>query len=225
MEMGQDGGDLCGAAYTRSGSFPPVSDLLSSLQDSILSPQENTDKFTMCGLRVNHPALGSVRPYSSSVSPSEEDEPSSLCSLPSDETHRSFQRTRNLPEESDESIPEFYHSTSSEERRREPSRPQYNPLHRGALQCRSTANQSQNPVTGQCHGSVQGGSSSSSSGSQGKFSYTDNCTIIFKWCLWNQNVSYKVTDTCEHCFSDRSRSVSDLHPRVPASEPSYSTLL
>lgn len=171
MEIGGgDGSDLCAGAFARSGSFPPMLDLLSSLQDSILSPQENTDKFTASGFHVNNPVLGSVRPYTSSVSQSEVDKPSSLCSLPSCESHRTFQRTPNEPVESDESIPECQ-SAFSEERRCQLRRLQRNPVKPG-LQCRSTAgatpNQSQglNPVTGQCHGSVQEGSSLSSSGSQ-----------------------------------------------------------
>ncbi|XP_018416200.1 PREDICTED: interleukin-1 receptor-associated kinase 1 [Nanorana parkeri] len=172
MEMGYDGSDPCAAAYAGPGSFPPVSDLLSSLQDSILSPQENTDKFTICGLLVNDPALGSVRPYTYGVSQSEEDKPSSLCSLSSCESHKIFQRTPNLPVESDESIPEYSQSTFSGEHRNELRRPKCIPLHRGALQCRSTAcaspskSESLKHMTGQCHGSVQEGSSLSSSGSQ-----------------------------------------------------------
>ncbi|XP_072287519.1 interleukin-1 receptor-associated kinase 1 [Pyxicephalus adspersus] len=163
VEMGHDGSDPCAAAYAGSSSFPPVSGLLSSLQDSILSPQENTDKFTPCALYVNNPAKGSVRPYN--YSKSEEDKPSSLCSLPSCESHGTFQRTRNQPVESDESIPEFYPSEGKL------NKPQCNPLQRGALQCRSTPRlapnrtQSLEPVLGQSFGSAQGGSSLSSSGS------------------------------------------------------------
>lgn len=174
METGHDGSDPC-AAYAHSGSFPPVFDLLSSLQDSILSPQENTDKFTACGLRVDNPALGSVRPYSYCVSQSEEDKPNSLCSLPSCESHK-VPRTPNMPVESDESIPEYSQSTFSEEHRSDLRRSQCIPLRRGALQCRSTAcgaasqPERLNRMTGQCHGSVQLGSSLSSSGSQGRFS-------------------------------------------------------
>ncbi|XP_075040955.1 interleukin-1 receptor-associated kinase 1 isoform X2 [Mixophyes fleayi] len=98
----------------RSLSFPLVLDLLSSLQDSILTPQENTDKFTPGCILVNPPALGSVRPYTPSVS-QYEDKLGSLYSISSSGTQRTFQRSPNIPVESDESVPEFSNAAASQE--------------------------------------------------------------------------------------------------------------
>ncbi|XP_068104344.1 interleukin-1 receptor-associated kinase 1 isoform X2 [Hyperolius riggenbachi] len=174
VEVGHDIGDLHRSLSSGSDSFPPVSSLLSSLPDSILSPQENTDRFTPLGLQMNAPALGSVRPYSPSVSHTEEDKPSSLCSLSSCGSRRTFPRTPNLPVESDESVPEFCHSASSVGHMSELNRPQCSPSRRGALQCRSTVqpawcpSQSLNPAAGPSRAfcSRPSGSSLSSSVSQ-----------------------------------------------------------
>ncbi|XP_069841928.1 interleukin-1 receptor-associated kinase 1 [Dendropsophus ebraccatus] len=86
-------------------SFPPVLDLLSSLQASVLTPQENTDKFTPYSPPGDPPALGSVRPYSPCVL-QYDDKLADFCSMSSCESQRTFRRTPNLPEESDESVPE-----------------------------------------------------------------------------------------------------------------------
>lgn len=151
-------------------TFPPVLDLLSSLQASLLTPQENTDKFALYGGASGESrASGSVRPYSSSVL-NYDDKLVNFCTFSSCGSERTFQRTPNLPEESDESVPELSlgaaspeltcgHIPGLQETRSTP--------HIRALQCRSTALAASepNPSAGQ-GGSMAGESSLASSDSQ-----------------------------------------------------------
>ncbi|XP_073495944.1 interleukin-1 receptor-associated kinase 1 isoform X2 [Phyllobates terribilis] len=150
-------------------SFPPLLDLLSSLQPSVLTPQENTDKFTPYGTSIDAPALGSVRPYSHSALQFD-GKLVDFCSISSCESLRTCRRTPNLPEESDESVsvsslaaasPElaFGHIPDQQELR--------SSSHPRALQCRSTVLQTSdlNSSAGQ-GSSIQEGSSSASGDSQ-----------------------------------------------------------
>ncbi|XP_063792456.1 interleukin-1 receptor-associated kinase 1 isoform X2 [Pseudophryne corroboree] len=152
-------------ASAMNDSFPLVLDLLSSLQDSILTPQENTDKFTPDGFLVDSPpALGSVRPYSPYVS-RYEDKLGVFSSISSSGSLRTFQRTPNIPVESDESVPEFSRATASQQHSSGEVPGTTSPI--AAMQCRSTvlsaSNRSPTPETfaGQNNGSsaMQGGSS------------------------------------------------------------------
>ncbi|XP_040260987.1 interleukin-1 receptor-associated kinase 1 [Bufo bufo] len=87
----------------QNDSFPPVLDMLSSLEASVLTPQENTDKFTPFGTPGVAAASGGVRPYSPCAY---DDQLVNFCSISSYGSERTFQRTPNLPEESDESVPD-----------------------------------------------------------------------------------------------------------------------
>ncbi|XP_075691546.1 interleukin-1 receptor-associated kinase 1 [Rhinoderma darwinii] len=150
-------------------SFPPVFDLLSSLQDSILTPRENTDRFSPYGTSGDAPALGSVRPYSPCAL-QYDDKLVNFCSISSSGSLRAFERTPNLPEESDESVPDLSLAAASPEltcghisvHQETVSTP-----HERALQCRSTVLAATDPKTpaGQ-GGSIQGGSSLASEDSQ-----------------------------------------------------------
>lgn len=130
-------------------TFPPVLDLLSSLQASLLSPQENTDKFSLYGASGDAPASGSVQPYSSSVL-QYDDKLVNFCTISSCESQRTFQRTPNLPEESDESVPELSLAAALPEHRGGhlpgPQETRSTP-HMRALQCRSTVLATSEPNT------------------------------------------------------------------------------
>ncbi|XP_077139792.1 interleukin-1 receptor-associated kinase 1 isoform X1 [Ranitomeya variabilis] len=151
-------------------SFPPLLDLLSSLQPSVLAPQENTDKFTPYGTSIDAPALGSVRPYSQSAL-QYDDKLVDFCSISSCESLRTSRRTPNLPEESDDSVsvlslaaasPDLAcgHIPDQQELRSSP--------HTKALQCRSTVLATSDLNTSAGRGSsIQGNSSSASGDSQG----------------------------------------------------------
>ncbi|KAG9477865.1 hypothetical protein GDO78_013055, partial [Eleutherodactylus coqui] len=140
-------------------SFPPVLDLLSSLQASLLTPQENTDKFTPYGTCGGALASGSVRPYS----PLQYDEKlENFCTISSCES----QRTPNLPEESDESIPELSLAAASPglECSASPGGQEtHSSPHMRALKGRSTVLTASDLNRG---GSTQGGSGSASGDSQ-----------------------------------------------------------
>ncbi|XP_066436830.1 interleukin-1 receptor-associated kinase 1 [Eleutherodactylus coqui] len=140
-------------------SFPPVLDLLSSLQASLLTPQENTDKFTPYGTSGGALASGSVRPYS----PLQYDEKlENFCTISSCES----QRTPNLPEESDESIPELSLAAASPglECSASPGGQEtHSSPHMRALKGRSTVLTASDLNRG---GSTQGGSGSASGDSQ-----------------------------------------------------------
>lgn len=144
-------------------TFPPVLDLLSSLQASLLTPQENTDKFALYGASGDAPASGSVRPYCSSVL-DYDDKLVNFCTFSSCESQRTFPRTPNLPEESDESVPELSLAAASPELTCGPQETRSTP-HIRALQCRSTALAASDTPAGQ-GGSLADGSSLASSDSQ-----------------------------------------------------------
>ncbi|KAM3911958.1 interleukin-1 receptor-associated kinase 1 isoform 2-T2 [Leptodactylus fuscus] len=136
-------------------SFPPVLDLLSSLQDSVLSPQENTDKFTPYGTSGDAAASGRVQPYSPCAL-QYDDKLVNFCSTFSSESQRTFRRTPNLPEESDESIPGSSLAAASPEPLQghiSGQRETRCPPHIRALQCRSTVLASSDTSTPAGHGS------------------------------------------------------------------------
>ncbi|KAM4697204.1 interleukin-1 receptor-associated kinase 1 [Rhinophrynus dorsalis] len=94
--------------------FPPVLELVSSLQGVVLTPEENTDKFTPCGIPGRLSGKGGVQPYSPAI-PRYEGQLDSFCSMSSDLSLRTFQGNQNTPVESDESVPDSYMAASSQD--------------------------------------------------------------------------------------------------------------
>ncbi|KAG8554405.1 hypothetical protein GDO81_003786 [Engystomops pustulosus] len=146
-------------------SFPPVLDLLSSLQASVLTPQENTDKFTPCGISASSGSLRLCGPCALQC----EDKLVNFCSISSSGS-RTFQRTPNLPEESDESLPESSLAAALPGLPCGPHPRQqgaHSPHHGPALQCRSTVLAASDVGSSAGAGSsLQGGSSLASGPSQ-----------------------------------------------------------
>ncbi|XP_053329891.1 interleukin-1 receptor-associated kinase 1 [Spea bombifrons] len=89
---------------------PVLEDITSSLKAMVLSPEENTDRYTPYGNPAAAIAKGSVRPFSSSVSQYEAnlDSCSGISSC-----KRTFQKGPNTPVESDESVPDFCDTAAS----------------------------------------------------------------------------------------------------------------
>ncbi|KAE8583590.1 hypothetical protein XENTR_v10020582 [Xenopus tropicalis] len=92
---------------TRRG-FSPIHELASSVQDLPLTPEENTDKYTPCGLSVK----GSVQPYTPAHT-QHQAKVDSLCSSFSCQSLKTFRGAQNTPVESDESFPDFSGSDNS----------------------------------------------------------------------------------------------------------------
>ncbi|XP_056395973.1 interleukin-1 receptor-associated kinase 1 [Hyla sarda] len=149
-------------------SFSPVLGLISSLQASVLIPQENTDKFTPCGAQGDASTSGSVRPYSPCVSDYDDKLVNFCSSFSSCESQRTFQRTPNLPEESDESVPELSIAASPKLTGDIPNQQEpHSAPHIRALQGRSTVLEASNLNASAWQGSsVQGENSLASGESQ-----------------------------------------------------------
>ncbi|MEE6505862.1 hypothetical protein FKM82_005679 [Ascaphus truei] len=103
--------------------LPPLQDLMSSLQDALLTPEENTYKFTPCRTGCGIPMLlpmkgsGSVRPYDPSLSQYEAKLDSFGSITSSWGSPRTFQGGQNVPVESDDSVPDSCLSAISQELR------------------------------------------------------------------------------------------------------------
>ncbi|MEE6505861.1 hypothetical protein FKM82_005679 [Ascaphus truei] len=96
---------------------------MSSLQDALLTPEENTYKFTPCRTGCGIPMLlpmkgsGSVRPYDPSLSQYEAKLDSFGSITSSWGSPRTFQGGQNVPVESDDSVPDSCLSAISQELR------------------------------------------------------------------------------------------------------------
>ncbi|KAG8447913.1 hypothetical protein GDO86_015143 [Hymenochirus boettgeri] len=90
--------------------FLPVHELKSSLQDIGLIPEENTDKFTACGMAGGISAKGTVRPYNTAIP---------QCVTKSDSLYSGIlhPESQNTPVESDESLANYSISDHSVELR------------------------------------------------------------------------------------------------------------